>query len=138
MKRDLDIIRSILEKVENSDDEWMDVFVRWPFDADIYDYPEESDWSKTERAHIRLLCDAGLVEVRQKYDSEYLKFEYAQEMRLTYNGHDYIAAIQDDGIWNRTKQAVAETGGVATVEVVKSLAMGFAKKKLSEHTGLEL
>ena len=33
---------------------------------------------------------------------------------------------------------VAETGGTATLELIKAIGLGYVKKKLSEHTGIEL
>lgn len=58
--------------------------------------------------------------------------------RMTASGHDYLDAIRDEGIWKRTTAAVTETGGSASVEILKALATGFLKKKISRHTGIEL
>ena len=58
--------------------------------------------------------------------------------RLSNQGHDFIEAIRDKGIWEKTKKAVTETGGNATLEMVKIIASGFLKEKLSKHTGIEL
>ena len=58
--------------------------------------------------------------------------------RMTNQGHDYLDAIRDNGIWTKTKAAVAETGGSATLEIVKALALGFLKKKIETHTGIQL
>ena len=58
--------------------------------------------------------------------------------RLTSAGHDYLGAIRSEGIWQETKSVVAETGGSATLEIMKQLAIGFLKKKLEEHTDIKL
>ena len=79
------------------------------------------------RYHARLFVDAG-----------FLANERSHQFRLTNAGHDYLNAIRDEGIWSRTKAAVAETGGSATLELIKNIATGFVKKKLSQHTGLDL
>jgi hypothetical protein len=57
---------------------------------------------------------------------------------LTWLGHDYLDAVRDEGIWHKTKKAVSETGGSATLEIVKALALGFVKKKIAQHTGIEI
>ncbi|WP_085893338.1 DUF2513 domain-containing protein [Roseovarius litorisediminis] len=56
----------------------------------------------------------------------------------SWNGHDYLDAVRDPGIWSKTTTAVKETGGSAALEIVKALAVGFAKKKLKDHTGVDL
>jgi len=57
---------------------------------------------------------------------------------MTSQGHDYLDAIRNDGIWQRTKEAVAETGGSAALEIIKAVALGLVKQKLEKHTGIEL
>ena len=47
-------------------------------------------------------------------------------------------AVRDEGIWEQTKSAVAAVGGNVTIEVIKSLAIGFVKKTVEKQTGLTL
>ena len=97
--------------------------------------------------HIELLADAGFV----VKSSEHIdppgrggsirhgrRIVRSFALRVTNSGHDFLDAIRDDGIWNKTKQAVAETGGSATLEIIKSLATGFLKKKIEQHTDIAL
>jgi len=86
-------------------------------------WPEEM----RERYHILLMIDAGLV-------AEVGKGTF----RVTNSGQDYLAAISDEGIWQKTKNAVTETGGNATLEIVKAVAQGLLKKQFEKYTGLEL
>ena len=44
--------------------------------------------------------------------------------RLTSQGHDFIEAIRDKGIWEKTKEAVAETGGNASLGNIKNSCIG--------------
>ena len=85
-------------------------------------YDEEKKWY-----HLQLLSDSG-----------YLIQENESAYGLAAEGHDFIESIRDEGIWNQTKSAVAETGGTATLELIKDIGLGCVKKKLSEHTGIEL
>jgi len=90
------------------------------------DGPSSSEESKREH-HIDLLCD-----------NDYMVKLSSRAYRLTNHGHDYLQAIRDEGIWAETKRAVAETGGSATLEMIKNIALGFLKKKISDQTGLAL
>ena len=117
MQRDNDYIRSLLFEIENGD-ESLFLFARHMGQS----YDEEKKWY-----HLQLLCDSG-----------YLIQENESAYRLAAEGHDFIESIRDEGIWNQTKSAVAETGGTATLELIKAIGLGYVKKKLSEHTGIEL
>ncbi|RBI77534.1 hypothetical protein DQW77_00595 [Roseovarius sp. TE539] len=77
--------------------------------------------------HLNLLADQGLV-------TPVAEGTY----RMTTQGHDFLEAIRDEGLWRETKKAVAETGGNATLEIVRALAVGFLKKKISQHTDIPL
>ena len=117
MKRNDDLLRQLLLDAEASDD--------WIFLS--YVTKDSSSEERERHGHVLLLEDAGLVAAVGK-----------GSFRLTNQGHDFLTAIRDEGLWSKTKAAVAETGGNATVEILKSLASGFLKKKISQHTGIEL
>ncbi|MBL4626576.1 MAG: DUF2513 domain-containing protein [Roseicyclus sp.] len=116
-KRDDEFLRDMLIGFEDSDDYAFVIggYMRMPADERKQEY------------HVHLACDAGLM------------IEIGREVfRLSNSGHDYIQATRDEGIWQSTKNAVAETGGSATLEIVKSLATGFLKQKIAQHTGVEI
>lgn len=140
MKRDLNLFREILLKCEESRSQWIDFKYYW---SNLHDHSDPelkvtSDWAEAELHHLDLLKDAGFVAVREKFDVESLGYEAGYEFRLTNSGHDYLDAVRDTGIWEKTKQTVAETGGSVSLEVVKTLAVGLARKKISEHIGITL
>ncbi|MCY3767963.1 MAG: DUF2513 domain-containing protein [Gammaproteobacteria bacterium] len=112
MKRDHDYLRDLLFEIENQEDNLL-----------IMDLSSE----RKRWHHVELLCDCGYM--TQISDTGF---------RLTSQGHDFIDSIRDEGIWSNTKAMVAETGGNATLEIIKNLASGFLKKKISDHTGMEL
>jgi hypothetical protein len=106
----------------------------------LFSYKKKDDWLVAERnvmgmsaeqrkrlGHVYLLRDAGLI-------ADVGRDTY----RLTNAGHDYLEAVRDPGVWEKTKATVSETGGAATLEIVKALAVGFLKKKISQHTDIEL
>ena len=115
MKRDDDFLRELLFQLEE-------------YDAPHFIVPNTLDGSNSKKLHhIRILCDYGYVEQLNEH-----------AYRLTAHGHDFIESIRDESVWIKTKAAVAETGGNATIEMVKKLATGFLKKKISDHTGIEI
>jgi len=116
----MDLARGILLSVEAEDNGKARVFER-----------EHEDASTIH--HVKLLLGAGLLErVGAVPSNERFK------VHLSWDGHDFLDAVRDDGIWNKTQEQVAETGGSAEREVVKALAIGFMKQKISHHTGFEL
>ena len=119
MKRDNEYLRELLFNIE-SDEDYL-----YLVDVDLRVPPEE----RKKLYYILLLCDEGYVVPIGKRNETY---------RLTAKGHDFIEAIRDDGIWEKTKKAVTETGGNATLEMVKLIAVELLKKKISEHAGVEL
>lgn len=108
MQRDDEFIRDFLFGIEKLND----------FLVVIPQFPDPDPDERKEMYHVELLCDAGYI--IQIGNAGY---------QLTSQGHDFISSIRDDDIWNKTKAAVAETGGNATLEVMKSLADGFLKKE---------
>ncbi len=107
--------------------------------------PTSSRFSDFDRYQIKLMAQAGLLDfptVKMRPGAGHLESGLArwleQSFTVTWAGHDYLDAVRDQGVWDKTKSAVAETGGNASLEIVKALALGFLKKKISQHTGIEL
>ncbi|MGJ8626150.1 MAG: DUF2513 domain-containing protein [Sulfitobacter sp.] len=138
MKRDLGRIRELLLAVEASEKPYFNLNQTCPDSFDRY--------------QIELLDEAGLISVelftfKDAQHSSDLEQEVGYPstgnpyqdtgFRVTWAGHAYIDAVRDDDIWAKTKTAVAETGGNASLEIVRELAKGFLKKKISDHTGIE-
>lgn len=111
MKRDDDLIRTMLFDAEAQDD-WRFLEVGGEL---LNPEPEEN-----RRAyHAELLVDAGLV-------AEVGRGVY----RLTNAGHDWLDAVRDDTIWRRTKAGAAKVGGVG-LQMMGAIAMGYVKEKLA-------
>ena len=117
MKRDDEIIRRMLFEFESSED-----FI-------IFDSVTDgsTDEERKKFYHLQLMKDSGFVTHLGQHTA-----------RLTSEGHDFLEAIRDEGIWKQTKSAISETGGSVTLEIFKTLATGFLKKKIEKHTGIEL
>lgn len=116
MVRDDDFIRDLLLEAESSSDPYIL--------APLYGGAAQEDTIR--HVHAELLCDAGYFDSRN--DGVY---------RITNQGHDYLAAIKNDTIWNKTKEGAASVGGV-TLGVMKDMAVAYLKRELAEKTGLSL
>jgi hypothetical protein len=115
VKRDSDRLRFLLLYYESEPD-----FVIPSTSNPLFDEEEKDQY------HLLLLEDQGFV----------TRFG-ENSFRLTNSGHDFLEAIRDEGIWQRTKNVVAETGGSATLDILKQLAVGFLKKKIRDHTDID-
>ena len=122
-KRDLDRMREILLHLEQQESDDGQVWTR----GDAF-------FVASDQYQITLLKQAGFL----KGDYQTMGSVVTDQLMITFDGHDYLDAIRDDGIWQKTKTAVLETGGNATVEILKALALGFLKQKIEKHTGISL
>lgn len=58
-------------------------------------------------------------------------------IRITWEGYDFLDSIRDDAIWRETKSE-AKKFGAFSYDTLKALAKGLVKKKIEHHTGVEL
>jgi hypothetical protein len=108
MKRDMDIVRTILLKIEDSEESplgWTNI--------EIPDQPPE-----LVSYHVLLLTDAGLVESNNLSTRAGLD---VRPKRLTWEGHEFLDAAKNDTIWNKAKDLVKEKGGSIPFEVLKGM-----------------
>ena len=96
MKRDMDLIRTILLKIEEQGDPQLR---RVPTIQGADEH--------TVRSHVGLLLDAGLV--RAIDASTYSSRDYL-EIGLTWEGHEFLDNIRDPEIWRKTKSGAKKVG----------------------------
>jgi hypothetical protein len=102
MKRDMDLFRSLLLKVEEQP-------VNGPLTT-----PEVPGHSEDEvRYHAQLAQDAGFIEADFMMDGFIVE-------RLTFAGHEFLDAAREDRLWNKAKQTVLSNAGTLTVEALKT------------------
>ncbi|WP_095590256.1 DUF2513 domain-containing protein [Actibacterium ureilyticum] len=104
---------------------------------------EIQSWDEDETGYVDFqteLMPGDGYQLVQMRDAGWIEGEDANFgcFRITGVGHEYLDAVRDQGIWKSTKEAIAETGGSAALEIVKALATGFMKKKIHQHTGFDL
>lgn len=119
MKRNLDLIRHILLKLEETSESRLD-----------FSYFTNEHYSRKQVAyHIALLNDAGLI-VTTSISVLGQERPTVIIERLTNSGHDFLDALRDENIFNNTKKTLLSVAGTSTFEIVMSIAMNFLKQKL--------
>ncbi|WP_337020858.1 DUF2513 domain-containing protein [Pantoea anthophila] len=58
-------------------------------------------------------------------------------LRLTAQGHDFIAALRQKEVWNSVKEGFQEASISTLIDVSKQLAQGFAKQRIKQLTGFD-
>jgi hypothetical protein len=128
MKRDMDLIRELLLKLEV-----------WPMErGDVVPIiPEDKGFSSLGRSaheieyHLDLLLQAGFVDSpSQSNVGIYFR-------GITWEGCDFLDSVRDPKIWAKTKEGALAAGGF-TVDLLKDLAKGFVKKQIEDRTGVQL
>lgn len=128
MKRDMDLLRQLLLKLETcNEDDGQSIWHYKSNDMPIDGY----SWEQV-LYHYQLAVEAGLVDQGGQGVMNGFLFR-----RLTWAGHDFVDAVRDDDIWRKTRQGATAAGGFS-VELLKDLAKGFIRKKISEHTGIDV
>lgn len=118
MKLDYDIIRHILLTIESSDSNRLSVkdFCTEEYTPEIISY------------HILLLMDEEYIEAQP------LRAVRSQDFlihRMTMKGHQYLDSVRDNQIWKETKSTIAKVTSSITLDLIKSVALGLAKKLFS-------
>jgi len=104
MKRDFELLRELLLDIEG------DV-------VDISSYSKEHILY-----HKALLLEAGLADGPKPHYSSREFSEIPDRViirRLTWEGHNFIDAIRDEGRWQKSKDWIREAGKILTLETIK-------------------
>ncbi len=126
MKRDMDLIRELLLKLESWPMERRDVVQIRPDAVATKEHsPHEIDY------HLTLLKEAGFVDFPQESESAF----YFRA--ITWKGHEFLDSVRDPKIWAKTKEGAFAAGGF-TLDLLSDLAKGFLKKQIEERTGVAL
>lgn len=133
MKRDMDLVRDLLLEIEGG---------RRAFELmtpEIAEILGEEGAGKMPREqaelieyHLALLDEAGLITIQAK-----LSGAVGQIGQITWAGHDFLDTIRDPAIWRETKAGAKQAGGFS-LDLLKALAKGLIKKKIEQHTGVDL
>jgi hypothetical protein len=106
----MDLIRDILLAVEVSDRDprgWIDLAIP---DRD----PKEVAY------HVKLLDEAGLLVAQNLCTLGPNGFDWRPKC-LTWNGHEFLDAARDEGIWKQAKAKLSDIGGSSALAVVQAI-----------------
>src|SRR5438477_7799557 len=106
MQRDMELIRTILLKVEA--DPTFDGSVHQT-DAAALGITDHSD--DEVLYHLVLLIEAGLLDGKKVTAGSFPPSTVAI-LRLTWQGHEFLDSVRDPDIWHKTKQRAATVTGV--------------------------
>ena len=138
MERDLDLIRHLLQTIEQGGSEIDPTKVAFqlvddsePFDEDA----AEATFSRIGRVtyQLELLQRHGWIEVSFRTLANNWKIS-----GLSWEAHDFVDATRDEAVWERTKQGALKAAGGWTVNLLADLAKAIAKKQIENYTGLQL
>lgn len=125
MKRDLDLVRSILVYVEKADDEVdADEMVTDAYSPELVHY------------HIKLMAYQGLLDLAEDVRDMNGADVSLVVSGLTWAGQDYLDAIRDKKVWLKAKKAIREAAGSTTFEVVKQAASMAALTLIKDNLGI--
>ncbi|MEN2424701.1 DUF2513 domain-containing protein [Chromobacterium vaccinii] len=106
MKRDLDLIRKILIKIEEAPTGACDYEIQ----IDGYDQPVVNE-------HLILLVEANLIKANAIVFMDGTKQVLVND--LTWAGHDFISVSQKDSVWKIAKEKVIAPGASFTFDLLK-------------------
>ena len=116
MKRDMDLVRSILLKIEASEGD-----PRMRIRLGSFEGHSAIEVSY----HVKLMTQAGLIEAKDRSTFDGFRWEPQQ---LTWAGHEFLAAARDGNLWERAKRiALKQTGGLS-LEVLQEVLINLAKQ----------
>ena len=113
MKRDMDLVRLILLKIE---EEYKSTAL---INLSIDGYDME-----TVAYHCKILHDAGFV---SNYNASYAGDElYIFSVgALTWEGNDYLDLVRDNSLWKKTKDTITQKGLPMVFDTIKTIAGAF-------------
>lgn len=115
MRRDMELVRKIL--IDTMNDDVKNV------------YKDEDEQDKSILYHLDIMKQAGLIDFKK--DGDWSKNTYIEDLKLTWNGNEYLDALQNDNVWEKTKTHIKQKGfelGEVTFDFLKELAIQQARK----------
>ena len=117
MKRNLDLIRFILLKVEESPE----------YNISLSSISEGSPYNLGDANYNTMLrLDAGFLKVAG-FNSRKDNVSDWNIVRMTNKGHDYLDAVRSPSVWKETKERIKEKAVDLTLEGVMAVAVSIAK-----------
>ena len=120
MKRNMDLVRSILLAIEENPTPSVEGYLA---------IPEVEPGPVTY--HLHLLKEAGYIDAYAALDANTEYGFLMQDASLTWRGHEFLDDIRDAEIWKKTKAGAAKAGSWS-VGLLGELARGYLRQKATE------
>ena len=130
MRRDMDLIRAIVLKLESWELRPGAIVICNDIEND---FPISGYTADQVSYHFNLIAESGWIETGGRNPTS-RSFTFRS---LTSKGHDFADSVRDDKIWSTTKEGALKAGGF-TLELLGNIAKGLIKTQLEKHTGIEL
>jgi DNA-binding transcriptional ArsR family regulator len=131
MQRDMEILRTLLLKLEQQE---MDPGSIRGLSCHGEELAIEGIDGAAIGHHLEMMIDAGLIHVLDDRMSNGHEIYF---QRISWQGHEFLAAIRDQEVWKQTK-AAAKTGGVEALSAIWDIAKAVGKAELKRRTGLDI
>ncbi len=133
MKRDMDMVRDLLLKVEDGQKVFETASSE---DAELLGFEPDTVLSQEDAdkiaGHLILLEEADFIVVEGRMGGGSVLVD-----RLTWRGHEFLDTIRDDEVWAQTKQT-AKKAGTGAIEFVWGIAKEIAKAEVKRRTGFDV
>ena len=116
MRRDMDLVREILQQIEAwpNAQGWIEI-----------DLPDRSPEEVSH--HVEIMAKFGLIEA---LDVSTLSGPDWKATKLTWNGHEFLEAARSDTIWQKAKSRLTERVGGVPFDVMLALLLDIAKRQV--------
>jgi hypothetical protein len=120
MKRDMDLIRELMLKLESLPMEYGDNVHIAPgspvFEVDGYSFDQMA-------YHLDLIVQAGFIERSRSIPAIGIMFS-----GLSWSGHDFLDSVRSPAVWDKAKQTASAAGGF-TVELLVFAAKTYLENR---------
>ncbi len=124
MIRDMELIREILLTIQARPDSMLQRFTLDGYDQNVVG------------RHVQLLVQEGYLDGKV-HDSSLQHQLTCFVSDLTWKGHDFVAAIQNDTVWEKIKNAMSPKElATAPITLIKTLGMRLLEDHLKQLVGL--
>jgi len=128
VKRDMDLIRALLLRIEEHD---IVVYI-----SDLKGAPSLQDFEDDVLIyHLDLMEEAGLINGKRTSGLSTVGPWIVQ--RLTWEGHEFLDTVRDPDIWKKTKNGASKAGSWS-IGILKDIGTAYAKQKAQELLGISL
>ena len=139
MKRDIEVMRELLHKIEASDESnnaMMLDFQMTPETRAVLGVPPEDSTDASEQLNLKaynlwLLLDGDYVRGSESGPT-------VVAHRITEKGCDFLEAIRDDNVLDQTKQTIGKDWPTASLDLVKRVGITIMTKAIEETLGSHL